>query len=251
MACLLVPYFAQPWCGAPPSFQLAPTLYQSRPTLPCSSSPPPKPSYSFSLSPAAEPFQPRTTTVQWQAPPDGCVKINFDGSMYYDGSGRASIGGVIRDCTGRVLVAFAKRTKPSSPGIAEAQALIHGLQLALRHFPGSWLLVEGDDLMLVKLLRGEDTERRIPLAMQEEIIMLLRRFPACEVNHIFREGNQVADALCHEAYQQPGDREWVGDVRLPQAVWEKARDDAQGKKYVRICKPKPPRCRSSIPSLVC
>jgi hypothetical protein len=171
--------------------------------------------------------------------------------MYYDGSGRASIGGVIRDCAGRVLVAFAKRTKPSSPGIAEAQALIHGLQLALRHYPGSWLLVEGDDLMLVKLLRGEDTERRIPLAMQEEIIMLLRRFPACEVNHIFREGNQVADALCHEAYQQPGDREWVGDVRLPQAVWEKARDDAQAVEYVRICKPKPPRCDISIPSLVC
>ncbi|KAK1650893.1 hypothetical protein QYE76_068698 [Lolium multiflorum] len=109
----------------------------------------------------------------------------------------------------------------------------------------------GDDLMLVKLLRGEYTERRIPPATQQEIIRLLGQFPACQVDHILREGNQVADALCQEAYQQPGNREWVGDVRLPQTVWEKARDDAQGVEYVRICKPKPPRCDISIPSLVC
>jgi ribonuclease HI len=205
----------------------------------------PAPPNSSLLSPA---FQ----LVQWKPPLLACcLKLNFDGSVYHDGSGRASIGGVIRDNTGRVRAAFAERTEHAPPGIVEARALIRGLQLALRHFPGCWLVVEGDDLMLVKLLRGEDTERRIPLAMQEEIIMLLRRFPACEVNHIFREGNQVADALCHEAYQQPGDREWVGDVRLPQAVWEKARDDAQGVEYVRICKPKPPRCHVSIPSLVC
>ncbi|KAM0843816.1 hypothetical protein ACQ4PT_057479 [Festuca glaucescens] len=143
------------------------------------------------------------------------------------------IGGVIRDNTGRVRAAFAERTEHAPPGIVEARALIRGLQLALRHFPGCWLVVEGDDLMLVKLLRSEYTERRIPPATQQEIIRLLGQFPACQVDHILREGNQVADALCHEAYQQPGNREWVGDVRLPQAVWEKARDRRRPGRGVR------------------
>ncbi|XP_024314743.1 sphinganine C4-monooxygenase 1 [Brachypodium distachyon] len=62
------------------------------------------------------------------------------------------------------------------------------------------LVVEGDDLVLVQLLRGEETQTRIPLPMQEEILALLARFSACEVQHIYREGNQVAHILCQQAY---------------------------------------------------
>ncbi|KAK1650933.1 hypothetical protein QYE76_068738 [Lolium multiflorum] len=246
----LAPYFAQPWCGTPSPFHvLPPPTYESHPTPPRSSSPSltPEPS-SSSLSPAARPFQPRIM-VQWQPPPDGFVKLNFDGSLYNDGSGRASIGGVIRDCRGRVLIAFAERTEHTTVGIVEAQALIRGLRLARYYFLGGLgMVAEGDDRVLVRLLRAEDTYTRIPLDMQQEIITLLGQFPACQVQHIFREGNQVADALCHAAYQQQG--VWVGAVALPGAVVEKVEDDAYGVKHERICKPKPPRCDSSIQSLV-
>jgi ribonuclease HI len=163
--------------------------------------------------------------VQWKPPSEGSVKLNFDGSVYNDGSRRASIGGVIRDYTGRVLAAFAERTEHASPGIVEARALIRGLRLALDcNFMGG-LVVEGDDRVLVRLIRREDTYTRIPAAMEEEIIRLLGQFPAFQVEHIFREGNQVADALCHEAYQQSG--EWRNGY-VPPAVDKKVQDDANG-----------------------
>jgi ribonuclease HI len=195
--------------------------------------------------------------VQWKPPPAGCVKLNFDGSVYNDGSRRASIGGVIRDCTGRVLAAFAETTEHATVGIVEARALIRGLQLALKYsynFLGG-LVVEGDDRDLARLLRREDTYTRIPAAMEEEIIRLLGHFPAyLQVDHIYREGNQVADALCHEAYRQQQPREWTAGDILPHAVNEKARDDAynlaHNMAHVRICKPKPPRYDTSIRSWV-
>ncbi|CAM0947649.1 unnamed protein product [Alopecurus aequalis] len=186
------------------------------------------------LSPAAQPFQPRATMVQWQRPPVGWYKLNFDGSVQNHGSGRASIGGVIRDWHGRVLIAFGETTEHASVGKVEARALVRGLELALGHFMGR-LVVEGDDKVLVQLLCGEETQTRIPQALQDEILALLVRFEACEVQHVFREGNQVADALCRVAYQRPG--LWYAGGMLPLCVLEKARDDANGVAHQRIRKP--------------
>ena len=60
------------------------------------------------LSSAAPPFEPRRVTVRWQRPPHSWFKLNFDGSVYEDGSKRASIGGAIRDINGQVLMTFAE-----------------------------------------------------------------------------------------------------------------------------------------------
>ncbi|KAL6610504.1 hypothetical protein ACP70R_040473 [Stipagrostis hirtigluma subsp. patula] len=130
------------------------------------------------LSPSAQPFQPsRVVMVRWMPPPRGWFKLNFDGSVYHDGSGRASIGGAIRDSAGRVVLAFAEKTEHSTVGIVEARALIRGLQLA-RGLRLERVVAEGDDLVLVQLLRGEETQTRIPVVMQEEILGLLRSFAA-------------------------------------------------------------------------
>ncbi|XP_039840862.1 uncharacterized protein LOC120700683 [Panicum virgatum] len=177
------------------------------------------------LSPSARPFQPspRVVLVRWTPPPHGWFKINFDGSVYHDGSGRASIGGAIRDSAGRVVLAFAEPTEHSTVGIVEARAMIRGLRLALG-LGVRRVVVEGDDLVLVQLLRGEETQTRIPAAMQEEIVGLLLRFAGCDVRHVYREGNTVAHTLCRLAYHGPG--VWVGIV--PSAVFEKAEDDRRG-----------------------
>jgi hypothetical protein len=68
------------------------------------------------LSPAVQPFHPssRVVLVRWTPPPRGWFKINFDGSVYHDGSGQASIGGAIHDSAGRVLLAFAEPTEHST-----------------------------------------------------------------------------------------------------------------------------------------
>uniref|UniRef100_A0A0E0DQ96 RNase H type-1 domain-containing protein n=1 Tax=Oryza meridionalis TaxID=40149 RepID=A0A0E0DQ96_9ORYZ len=39
------------------------------------------------------------------APPPGWHKLNFNGSVFHDGSRRVSIGGVIRECDGDVVLA--------------------------------------------------------------------------------------------------------------------------------------------------
>jgi hypothetical protein len=75
------------------------------------------------LSPAARPYEyGRVVLVHWTPPPNGWVKLNFDGSVYHDGSGRASIGGAIRDSAGRVVLAFSELTEHSTVGIVEARA---------------------------------------------------------------------------------------------------------------------------------
>lgn len=125
------------------------------------------------LSPSVRPFQPsHIVLVQWTPPPPGWLKINFDGSVYHDGSRRASIGGAIRDSNGCILLAFAELTEHSTVGIVEARAMIRGLRLALG-LGLQRVVAEGDDLVLVQLLRGEETQTRIPITMQEEIIRLL------------------------------------------------------------------------------
>ncbi|XBH64689.1 hypothetical protein VPH35_118407 [Triticum aestivum] len=220
MACLAAPAASfAPFCRGP--FASPANLYRP-------------PASIASLSPSSPPFYPSRVMVRWKAPPAGWLKLNFDGSVYNDGSGRASVGGAIRDCNGRVLVAFAEPTEHSTVGIVEARALIRGLRLALSRFRGR-LVAEGDDLMLVELLTGEETQTRVPQAMQDEILMLLGCFAAYKVQHIFREGNQVAHVLCKEAYQRPG--VWAGGI-VPHAVWEKAQDDVHGVAHERLCKKK-------------
>jgi ribonuclease HI len=167
--------------------------------------------------------------VRWTPPPRGWFKLNFDGSVYNGGSARASIGGVIRDSAGRVVVSFAEKTEHSTVGVVEARALRRGLLLA-RELGLDRVVAEGDDQVLVQLLRGEETQTRIPVAMQEEIVSLLRGFRGRDVRHVYREGNSVAHTLCHQAYEYAG--VWAGAL-VPSAVWEKIEDDRRGVAHQR------------------
>ncbi|XP_010229762.1 uncharacterized protein LOC104582121 [Brachypodium distachyon] len=190
--------------------------------------------WTFSPGNNHPPPSPRITLVKWTPPRPGWAKLNFDGSVFHDGSGRASIGGAIRDGNGRVLLAFAERTAHAPVGVVEGRALIRGLQLAL-DLGCRRLLVEGDDLTLVRLLRCESAQTRISPEMLDRIIWLLDSFDVCEVQHVYREGNAVADALCHEAYKTAEGRVWTDRV-VPFKVWEKLEDDRRGVVHERVGK---------------
>lgn len=65
----------------------------------------------------------------WAAPSGLDIKINVDGS--YNASGKAGVGVVLRDYTGKLLDCFAYKVDASSSLMAEAIALKKGLQIAM------------------------------------------------------------------------------------------------------------------------
>ena len=69
-----------------------------------------------------------------------------------------------------------------TPPRVEARALVRGLCLARESGFIERLLVEGDDVTLVRLLRGESRQTRVSSNMEEHILELLDRFRGgCEV----------------------------------------------------------------------
>uniref|UniRef100_A0A0D9Z601 RNase H type-1 domain-containing protein n=1 Tax=Oryza glumipatula TaxID=40148 RepID=A0A0D9Z601_9ORYZ len=121
--------------------------------------------------------------------PSRWFKLNFDGCVYHDGSGSASIGGPIR---GPASVAFAETTDHWSIGVrggGPRGALIRGLRLVSL---SPRLVVEGDDLLLVSsccVATGAETQTRIPAALHDEIVTLLGCFAEVGVQHVYRESN--------------------------------------------------------------
>uniref|UniRef100_A0A0E0L1A0 RNase H type-1 domain-containing protein n=1 Tax=Oryza punctata TaxID=4537 RepID=A0A0E0L1A0_ORYPU len=205
-----------------------PALVLTSPSFFLSPSPPHR--CSTPLSPSSRPFHPTWLRVRWAPPPVGWCKLNFDGSVFNDGSRRASVGGVIRAAT---AASCWPSLRPRSTG--QSGWWRPGLKLALACFVER-IVVEGDDLVLVQLLRGEETQTRIPAAMHEEIVSLLSRFTEFEVRHIYREGNSVAHTLCRQAYQSPG--LWAERDPMPATVWEKIDEDCRGVLHERLCKKK-------------
>ncbi|OEL33257.1 hypothetical protein BAE44_0005724 [Dichanthelium oligosanthes] len=90
--------------------------------------------------------------------------------------------------------------------------MLRWLQIA-RELGLDRVVAEGDELVLVQLLRGEDTQTRIP--MQEEILGVLRCPLGCDVWHVYREGNHVAHTV-PAGVPRPGDlvRRWTAERRV-------------------------------------
>lgn len=129
--------------------------------------------------------------TSWQAPKQGCVKLNTDGALHYTGVG--GFGGVIRGADGRWICGFSGRGATSDSLGAEAWGLLQGLELCwdkgYRHIE-----VEVDAKQLVDMFKGQQPARAL-LMPWSAIWELLQRNWKYEVNHIYREANCCADAM--------------------------------------------------------
>jgi hypothetical protein len=68
---------------------------------------------------------------RWFPPPTGWIKVNMDAAFCYD-SGAASVGIIIRDSAGKVLLsAWQMLQGCASPEQADAEACLRGLRLVL------------------------------------------------------------------------------------------------------------------------
>ncbi|CAL8999139.1 unnamed protein product [Prunus brigantina] len=83
--------------------------------------------------------------IKWHPPPTSWIKINFDGSLM---NSQASIGYVIRNCNGHVLLANSNNIGENSINAVESVALRDGLATAIER---GWdqIMVEGDSKLII------------------------------------------------------------------------------------------------------
>jgi len=88
--------------------------------------------------------------VRWNAPPPGFIKLNFDGSHFYNfAAGRF----IIRDWVGKLIKAAVAPYGDTSILVAEARALCDGLHEAIKAEFQS-LVIEGDNSTVIRANRG-------------------------------------------------------------------------------------------------
>lgn len=127
------------------------------------------------------------------------MKLNTDGA--YDADLQAAAGGgVVRDHTGAIILAFSTPLNAISSYDAEIQALLQGLRLITQLSVPVW--VEMDAASVVSLL---NSNRFGPAQTQHSVaaIRLLLCSLQVRVTHIHREGNRPADFLASCSLQLP------------------------------------------------
>jgi dinuclear metal center YbgI/SA1388 family protein len=124
--------------------------------------------------------------------------------LYTDGGARgnpgpAGIGARLLDAGGEVAEELADFIGRATNNVAEYQALIAGLEMALDH--GVELLdVFLDSELVVRQVNGEYKVKDGGLKpLHEQACLLLSRFHEVEVRHVRREQNAEADALVNQA----------------------------------------------------
>nr|XP_027093628.1 uncharacterized protein LOC113714028 [Coffea arabica] len=127
--------------------------------------------------------------VHWIRPPEGFCKLKFDGSLVDQQGGG---GGILRDSNGRMIFAFSEGYTGVTSLQAEARALCTGLELCTL-LDVTALLVEGDSKVVIDAVQGS-------CGCPASVAAILRRIDQVTVrtlsyNHIYREGNAVADSL--------------------------------------------------------
>ncbi|XP_021852648.2 uncharacterized protein [Spinacia oleracea] len=101
-------------------------------------------------SPSSPPTTSQPIIVRWFPPPPGAFKLNFDGSRK-DSSAAGGI--IIRDSTGKAIIAKSFNFGDSQVYMAEALALHKGIQEAINRGIKD-IYIEGDNLLVINSLSG-------------------------------------------------------------------------------------------------
>ncbi|XLR46367.1 hypothetical protein HN51_030454 [Arachis hypogaea] len=169
--------------------------------------------------------------VAWKKPGIGWTKLNFDGSCKV-GSGKASIGGVVRNHNAEFMLGYAESIGIANSTIAELTALKRGLELVLENGWNNDIWLEGDEKTLVDII----VRRRQVKCMEfqkhiSHINSLLPGFNNCIVSHVYREGNRAADKFAKMGHQLDHPKIWTHSP--PDEILPIFHDDAQGIPVIR------------------
>ncbi|XP_042038364.1 uncharacterized protein LOC121784268 [Salvia splendens] len=101
--------------------------------------------------------RPFVVPVKWHPPDQPWVKLNMDGA-YNEVTGKAGGGRVVRDASGKLLVAFATPLDAHSALEAELMAIYHGVELAKECMRP--IRIESNSAQVVKLFKDTHWARR-------------------------------------------------------------------------------------------
>ena len=107
--------------------------------------------------------------------------------------GKAGCGGLLRNCEGEWLGGFSRGVGSTSSCVTELWALCDGLNLA-SSLGIENLIVELDALSIVHLMRNSTANLALE-PLLSDCRNLLRTFLRTQIEHVFKEANQCADAL--------------------------------------------------------
>ncbi|KAK1424565.1 hypothetical protein QVD17_19897 [Tagetes erecta] len=170
--------------------------------------------------------------VSWKKPEIGWKKLNFDGSCKWE-TGKASIGGVVRDHNAQFLFGYAESIGKSNSTVAEFAALRRGLELVLENgYSDGDIWVEGDYKTLVEIIMLKKDVKCVEVQKHVSCIkVLLPEFRNFFVTHVYRQGNRVADKFARIGHELERPKIWH---ICPSEVVGIVKDDANGKVVLRM-----------------
>ena len=136
--------------------------------------------------------------------------LQVDGTPGFPPRGIAGLGIVVRNQAGAVLAWSCERAPATTNNEAEYLAVIAGLTLVIRRFPGKAVRCLTDSRIVVDQLAGRHAVRATALKpLHERARMLVLQHGSVTFIAIPRELNRLADALAWEALDGRG---WLARV---------------------------------------
>ncbi|XP_048233082.1 uncharacterized protein LOC8283387 isoform X2 [Ricinus communis] len=134
----------------------------------------------------------------WKPPDYGLLKLDTDAAVHFD-KNISGLGMVLRDHKGCVKLVGSYPMKQGLPvEVVEAMAIKCGLSVASSH--GLWpSVVESDSLQVVNAICNREVIFSELAAVLSEIFAMLSLNFSCDFKFIFRECNQMANALSKSA----------------------------------------------------
>lgn len=138
------------------------------------------------------------------------MKLNTDGSSKGN-PGPAGFGGVFREERGHWVIGFYGRLEDCTSLEAELWGIFRGLEMVKSQNMEA-LEIDSDSASAIALIKGDGPVNSPQLVLIQECRALLEA-TGCTLNHIYREGNQVADKLANMGVEH--EDKWVSHIAPP------------------------------------
>ncbi|BFG21271.1 hypothetical protein CerSpe_075460 [Prunus speciosa] len=149
-----------------------------------------------------------TSPICWNPPNVGIIKVNVDASWNHNNC-RAGIGVILRDSCCNFIAAKAIPSTASSALEAEAQAVLHGCELA-HALACTSVIIESDSRGIIQCLNGDIARGAWAIyPILNRIREQQTLFHSCRWSWISRVANEAADLVASLAMARMSNEVWV------------------------------------------